>query len=230
MAQKAPIDNNYKNPPPVHFENILEELPKNMKGIRPLIESPEITIKKAIRNSLIISLVMLIITSSAVYFAYLNITKMAANLQNKQNLIYLASRKSQTNIELLKLWTRIGPKYEKINNTLPASKDLLDYTGVLAQIATKTSVSQKIQLQTPKTQDSIPANNSTNQISSTTKNGSSVDYTIELKGGFDQFISYIDKLENAPFFTQITSLNFSSSQNLDKDANASISAKLYTYP
>lgn len=187
-------------------------------------------IKKATHNLWIVSLVMLVITSGTIYFAYLNITKMASDIQNKQNLIYLASKKSQTNVELLNLWTKIGPKYEAINNTLPAANDLLGYTGILAKIATETGVSQKVQLQTPKTQTSNKANNSTNKTNEVAENGSSVDYTIELKGNYDQFINYINKLENAPYFTQITSLNINSSQNLASDATVSISAKLYTYP
>lgn len=230
MAQKAPIDDNIKTPPPAHFEKSLGEMPDNIDGIRPLIESPEAAIKKAVRKSIVISLVAILLTAGAVYFAYGKIIKLSKESQGKQNLIYQASRKNQTNADLLRIWKDFGPKYDQINNILPASNDLLGYTGELEKIAAATAVTQNVQLQTPKTTVSNLPQKTSDKDQVASKKGSSVDYSIELKGNFDQFINYINALEGAPYFTQITSLNLSGGQSLNQNAAASIGAKVYTYP
>lgn len=223
MAQKTPIDDNIISPPPAHFE-------KSLKGMRPMIESPDLAIKKAVRISILFSLVAILITAGLIYFAYMKILKLSADSQVKQNLIFQASRKNQANAELVRIWQEVGPKYDQINNTLPASNDLLGYTGELEKIAALTGVIQNVQLQMPKaTVSNLPTDKS-DQVATSTKKGSFVDYSIELKGNFDQFINYINELENAPFFTQISNFNFSLSQNINQEASVNIGAKVYTYP
>lgn len=214
---------NPKTPLSVVPDNFLESLPENLNGIRPMIESPDLVIRKAFRRALIVILVTIIVGSGAFFYARGKIIKLTDSLQVKQNLIYRTVRRSQTNADLLRIWQSIGPNYDKINDSLPSSGDLISYAGELDTIAKTANVTQSVKLQ-------APAVASGDQAANNASKGSSVDYTIELKGGLNQFIDYIDKLEKAPYFTQITNFTFTSTQNLDSESTASIGAKLYTYP
>lgn len=229
MAQKASIEANSQIPPPARFENALGD--QDVEGIRPILQSPQEVIKTAIRRSVLICLISITVTAGAIYFAYLNISKNAADLQNKQDLVYEASQQGQTNSNMLRMWQVIGPKYAALDNLLPSPSDLLSYTGVLEKIAGSSGVTQNVQLATPSaTSANLPSTSANLSTVDTAAKGSSIDYSINLSGNLTQIISYINQLENAPFLTQIISMNLNGSQGLEQNSTGTVGAKVYTYP
>ncbi|MDO8686628.1 MAG: hypothetical protein Q7K11_00260, partial [Candidatus Berkelbacteria bacterium] len=118
------------------------------KGIKQFSEEPEVVIKKAMRKTVLLVVLFLLITSGGVLFVTRKAKAMSQDLQNKQNLIYLANRQIQLATEILQNWKEIEPNVDKINNALPPSNDLLGYLGELEKIAIATGVSQNIKLQT----------------------------------------------------------------------------------
>ena len=229
MAQKAPVDENLKTPPPVKIESLApKEETDHLKGVRPYIDAPEAVIKRATRNSIILVLLTAVISAGILYFAWRQISKLATSLQSKQNLIYLTGQQNQTSAELERQWAEISPNIPKIEAMLPSSNDLLGYMGELEKIAKDSGVQQtiKFQNQNQSTKTNLPG-----QTNQNTKKESSVEYTIELKGSFDQIISYLSSLEKAPYFTKIISFNMTTSQNTDKEniSTATIGAKVFTY-
>lgn len=210
----------------IDLTKITENIPDHLEGVKPYIESPEVVIKKAIRTSLLVSLTMIIITILGIYFVIGKISKLSADLQNKENLIYTSSKQSAISSDIVRQWTTVQPNFDKIENSLPSSNDLLGYVGVLEKIAQDSGVQQNIKLQAspaPKTA------NSSNKNQQTNSKGSSISHTVDLKGNLGQFIQYLSSLEKAPYFTQLTTLNISSNQGLTNESTATIGIKLYTY-
>ncbi|AKM82348.1 TPA: hypothetical protein DD449_04615 [Candidatus Berkelbacteria bacterium] len=188
-----------------------------------IIEDPKVTIRKAVRKTTVISLSVIIITIAAIFFLVKEINKKTLAIQTKQNLIYSTNQKANASAELMRQWLEIAPNMEKINNSLPAASNLLDYMGELEKIASEVGVSQNVKIQ------SVPTNGVV--VGSVVPKGASVEYTIELKGDFNQFDDYLSRLENAPFYTQITAVNYIGPDSTSKTSigSATIGAKVYTF-
>ncbi len=195
-----------------------------ISGIKPYMEEPEMVKKRAMRKSILLIILILVIAASLIFFAYRKVSKMAKNMQDKQNLIYLSNQQMQMSTDLARQWNEIVPNIPKIEATLPSSTDLLGFVGALEQIAQSTGVSQNVKLQN-QAQGQTPVN----LPGKTQTKGSSVDYTVELKGNFDQIINYLAAVEKAPYFTKVVSFNLTNSGGADKSASATIGMKIYTY-
>jgi len=209
----------------VDIENLSSEASKDTK-IRPYIEAPEVVIKKAVRKTMILVIVFLLVSGGLVFYLVKKTSTLATELQNKQNLIFLTNESTQMSTDLLRQWKELEPNIGKINNSLPSSNDLLGYLGILEQISGASGVSQNIKLQTKATGQApvnLPGNNSASS------KGGSVDYTIELKGNLQQFVNYTQALTKAPYFTKITDFNITGTNGLNSDATATFGAKVYTY-
>jgi len=224
MAQKVDIENLTPTPSPAKFSQI--EAQKNAK-IKPLMDTPEQVLKKAIHKTAILVVIFLLATGGLIFYAIQNTSRLVRELQKKQNLIFLANQQTEMSTELLREWKEIAPNIDKINKSLPSSKDLLGYLGTLEEISLASGVIEDVKLQTSAANQNAPVN----LPGSTTGKGGSVDYTIELKGNLGQFVNYTRALEKAPYFTKITDFNItgSSSTGLNQDASATFGAKVYTY-
>jgi len=193
---------------------------QNLAGIKPYMKEPEMVKKKATRKSILLIILILVIAGGLIFFAYRSVSKMAKNMQDKQNLIYLSNQQMQMSTDLARQWNEITPNIPKIEAALPSSTDLLGFVGALEQIAQSTGVSQNVKLQTL-SQGQTPTKTQTK--------GSSVDYTVELKGNFDQIVNYLAAVEKAPYFTKVTTFNLTNAGGADKSASATIGMKVYTY-
>ena len=190
--------------------------------IKPIIEEPEVVIKKAIRKTVLLVVLFLLITTGGIFFVIKKTKAMSQNLQNKQNLIYLANRQIQFATEIMRQWKVIEPNVTKIDNALPPSNDLLGYLGGLEKIATEAGVSQNVKLQTSTasgTSKTTPVN-LPGQVAK--GKGGSVEHTIEIKGSLEQVVQYLILLEKAPYFTKVTSFNIT-------NTGATLGMKVYTY-
>ena len=224
MAQKVDVKENLKTPPPAKFEKIVQEIPQNIEGVKPFIEEPEAVIKKAIKKSIILISLVSLITAGAIFYGHREISKMTQNLQNKQNLIYLANRQVQMSTELEKEWTNIFPNIAKIEAVLPPSTDLLGFMGELEKIAQASGVQQTIKFQTQTVPTNLP------DQTKSQKKGSSVDYSVELKGNLDQINNYLLGVEKAPYFTKVITANFTGGLGMEKEATGTLEMKVFTYP
>lgn len=223
MAQKTPIDENLKTPPPAKIESFESASRNHLKGVRPYIEEPEVVIKKVVRTSILLIILLTLVTGGVIFYIFQKISQLGGDLQGKQNLIYLAGQQKEMSTELERQWKEISPNIPKIEGMLPAPDDLLGYMGELENIAKTSGVQQTIKFQNQEKTTNLPG-----QENQAAKKGSSVDYTIELKGNFDQIVNYLVSLEKAPYFTKVISINLASSQAAE--TQATIGAKVYTYP
>jgi hypothetical protein len=213
MAEKNKID----------LRKITEEIPSHLEGVKPYIEEPEIVIKKAVKRSIIVGLISILITVAGIIFLSREIEKLSSELENKQNLIYNANKQSVLNSRLAGEWEQIEPNLDRIDFSLPSSNDLLGYVGYLEKIGQEASLQQNIKLQ------ANTASKTASQNKTTTHKGGSITHTVDLKGNLTQFIQYINALEKMPYIVQVTNLNLSSNQGLQNEAMATVGIKLYTY-
>jgi hypothetical protein len=228
MAQKVDINQTQKTPPPEKLENIVKETepPKNLEGIKPYIEPPEMVIKKAIRKSILIILLIAVITGGIIFYSWRQINSKAAALQSQQNLIYLANQQLKMSSDLERQWPEIAPNIAKINAMLPQATDLLGFMGALESIAQASGVQQTIKFQNQNA-SSVPVN-IPGQIQPSTKGGS-VDFSVELKGNLSQINTYLANVEQAPYFTKVIDVNITGGQGADNQDSATIGMKVYTY-
>lgn len=186
-------------------------------GIRLYVEDPKQTIRRQIRRSFWIISLVLLLTAGLVFLAIQEIGKSAKNLAQKQNeLQTILSKNASTVLDqnLKNTWEEIAPYESKIKQALPDATNLLTYQGALEQVAQTVGVQISVSF-TP------------TQTKTATKT-TSIDHTVELKGNLGNFISFLEKLENLPYFVQVQNFNLTSPQGLDKDSSATLSLKVYT--
>jgi len=223
MAQKVDVSENQKTKPPEKFENIVKVEPQNLEGIKPYIEPPEVVIKKAIRRSELLILIIALLAGGVIFYSCLKISKLANSLQNQQNLIYLANQQIKMSSDLQRQWPEISPNILKVEAMLPPANDLLGFMGALEGIAQASGVQQTIKFQTQN------ANTPTNIPGQTQALGGSVDFSVELKGSLEQITTYLANVEKAPYFIKVTDVNITGGQGADNQAAATIGMKVYTY-
>ena len=146
------------NSQPVKFENIVEDIPKEIKGIKPYLEEPEKVVKKAATTSILVSIFLAITIAGLIYFAVEKINQETTKLQEMQNLSFLAEHESQNSEELKSKLADILPNKTKIATALPSSNDLLVYFSALDTLAKQTGVEQNVRFQTEPTSSSKPSN------------------------------------------------------------------------
>jgi len=185
------------------------------QGIRLYVEDPKFRIRRQIRRSFLIISLSLLLTAGLLFFAIQEIGKSAKTLTQKQNELQTIFAKNAGNVSdqnLKNTWEQIAPYESKIQQALPESTNLLPYQGALEQAAQKAGVQISVSF-TP------------TQTKTATK---TIDHTVELKGNLGNFTSFLEKLENLPYFVQVNSFNVTSSQGLDKESSATLSLKVYT--
>jgi len=226
MAQKVDISKDSKTKPPEKFEKIAKDVKPNLEGVKPFIEQPEVVIKRAIRRSILLILLIAVITGGVIFYAYRMISSKAINLANQQNLIYLANQQIKMSSDLQRQWSEISPNIAKIEAMLPASNDLLGFMGALEGIAQASGVQQTIRFQTQNA-TSTPVN--LPGQTQTPGKGGSVNFSVELKGSLDQITTYLTNVQNAPYFTEVTDVNITGGQGADNQYSATIGMKVFTY-
>lgn len=213
------------NNQPVKFENIVEDIPKEMSGIKPYLEEPEKVIKKAATTSILVSIFLAILIGGLIYFAVDRIKQETRKLQEMQNLSFLAEHESQNTEELKAKIKEIMPNKTKIEAALPSSNDLLVYFGALDILAKQAEVEQNVRFQTDSTSTRKPSNLPSQKVSAEPEG---VEHTIELKGGLAKINAYINGLEKLPYFVKIININIVGSQGLNSEGAASLTLKIYT--
>jgi len=190
----------------------------NFPGIRLYVEDPKLAIKRQIKRTLHVVIIVIVIGGLLLFGAIFRIKRDSSNLSDKEKMINQSIEEQGIEPASAELYQEILPHLEQIKNALPESTDLLSYQGKLDEAAKNAGVQISV-LFSP--QAKAPA---------TTKNYSSIDHQIEVKGKLENIIQFIQSLENLPYYVQISSFKISTLQGQDKDSSASIRVKIFTNP
>lgn len=182
----------------------------NTPGIRMYIEDPKVVIRRQIKRSLILIMAALILAAILIFLSVISIKKEAEAVSAKQNLIFTNVQNSTTNTSFDKNWQSISPYQAKIKDALPSSTDLLAYQGALELAAIASGVEISV------------------SFSSSQKALTGVDHKVDIKGKMANFIQFIGKIENLPYYVQINNFNLNSSEGLDQDSQGTLNLKVYT--
>jgi len=193
-------------------------------GIRLYTEDPQQVIKRQTRRSLLIIIIILILTAALLFVATDKIKKMAIILEQNQNLLKTNLEKNASevlNTELANNWRQISLYETEIINALPEANDLLGYQNVLEQAAQAAAVEISVSF----TSSQAKAANLPGVAQTKT---ASLDHNVEAKGSLINILTFLEKLENLPYFVQVNSFNITSSQGVDQTSSATLALKIYT--
>jgi len=193
-------------------------------GIRLYTEDPQQVIKRQTRRSLLIIIIILILTAALLFVATDKIKKMAIILEQNQNLLKTNLEKNASevlNTELANNWRQISSYETGIINALPEANDLLGYQNVLEQAAQAAAVEISVSF----TSSQAKAANLPGVAQTKT---ASLDHNVEAKGSLINILTFLEKLENLPYFVQVNSFNITSSQGVDQTSSATLALKIYT--
>lgn len=197
------------------------------RRLRLYLEDPEVMISREIRHSAIIVLVVIIINILVMFFLVTKIKQEAAALGQKESLIYLTTQRNQLNADLEKNWPEISPIVPKIKNALPDPTDLLNYQASLEQAAEQVGVEISVAFSAPTN------NNPSNLPDSSSKSQQSyagVGHQVKITGSLAGISQFLANLEKLPYYVQINNFNLKSEENIQKQATAELSLKIYTSP
>lgn len=192
-------------------------------GIRLYIEDPQTVINKQIKKSLIIIIGVLVVAGLLIFGATISIKRQAQKLAETENQIYLSLNSNELDLDLLQNWESISPYTDKINQALPPSTNLLAYQSALESAAQAAGVKVSISFSVlPK-----PINPSAGQKYQT------IEHSLELVGNQTSFNQFLEKIENLPYYVEISSFNQSSTASSSEQAageelKATLSLKVYT--
>ena len=193
-------------------------------GIRLYTEDPQQVIKRQTRRSLLIIIIILILTAALLFVATDKIKKMAIILEQNQNLLKTNLEKNASevlNTELANNWRQISSYETEIINALPEANDLLGYQNALEQAAQAAGVETSVSFASSQAKAAnLPGVAQTKTAS--------LDHNVEAKGSLINILTFLEKLENLPYFVQVNSFNITSSQGVDQASSATLALKIYT--
>lgn len=195
------------------------QLAPNLPGIRLYIEEPQVVIRREKRRAIFVILGVLILGGLILTGLVLKINKVSLALSNKQGLIHLALNQNNLNADLEKNWPSIAPLIPKIKESLPDSSDLLVYQGALEAAASAAGA-----------QISVSFSSGDGSRQNNLKTASNIDHQVEVRGSLISFAQFLENLEKMPFYVQVNSFKLTSGKDINQEAAATLSLKVYTNP
>jgi hypothetical protein len=166
------------------------------------------------------AIIAVVIASIAVLFCSRQIVKISKTIQEQKTL----SRNIELRVESLNNLRRdfqtVGDADEKIKSALPPIDNILDFSSVLENLASKDSLSETINFESPSSSN-ISIDNTPLYV---------VNYDLTLNGGnITTLTNYLKKFEQLPYFTSASSVSLDSGANAGWDSNSTlvINAKIY---
>lgn len=172
-------------------------------------------LKKILRQAM--GAIMFVLVSLAVCFYIAGrINQISADVADKKDMLFL-SQNSQEQFTLLKEdYQKISPYLEKVNNMFPSSENLLPFISEMESLATTSGVLQSFKFESAGLQ-SVPDLN-LNKIA----------FNIMLNGNMPQLLAYLNSIEKASYFLQISSLSVTASQQgIEGQGQMSVRGDLY---
>ena len=165
-------------------------------------------------------LVIIALTSSAIYFFSKQIKKINLTMNEKKEMDYLISNREQVNNKIKTDFLTIDPAYEqKINDALPSVFNILPFVDSLDSLSKKYSFEQTTSFSQPG-----PALGG-NVMSLTV-----INFNLNIQGtNVDNFVSFLKDFEKLPYFTSINSISYLSSGKVGWQENSiiNISGSVY---
>jgi hypothetical protein len=201
---------------PVNNPNQLNQYP----GIRFYVEDPAMAIGRAIKRTLVISVVFLSLTALLIFWATSLIKKETATLALEEKQIQATLEEQSLDPNLEKTYNEIAPKADKIKAALPGASDLLGYQAALEEAAKNSQVTIAVIFSSQAKTANLPGQKKAAY--------SGIEHTAEIKGKIENIIEFVRALENLPYYSQITSFKISSPQDQGKDSSATLTLKVFT--
>lgn len=143
------------------------------------------------------------------------INRISADLTDKKEMLFL-SQNSQEQFTLLREdYQKISPYLGKVNNVFPSSENLLPFINEMESLAVLSGVQQSFKFESTGLQP-IP-DLSLNKIA----------FNIMLSGDMSKFLVYLNNLEKAPYFLQVSSLIIAATQGIESQGQMSVRGNLY---
>jgi hypothetical protein len=173
-------------------------------------------IKKAI-----ISLFIIALSFSAVYFLGKQIKKINFAMAEKKEMDYLISNREQINNRITTDFSLVDRSYqEKINDALPSVFNILPFVDALDSLAKKYSFEQTTNFSPPVPAPEISGPNTLMAIN----------FNLNIQGSnVDNFISFLKDFERLPYFVTINNISYLGSGKVGWQENSTIniSGSLY---
>lgn len=125
----------------------------------------------------------------------------------QRTLSMVLERRSETLSKLKNDFDAVGEVDEKIKGAMPPADNILDFVAALESMASKHSIQQSLNFNTP--------------------SDSSIDYSINLSGNVFALISYLKDFEKLPYLTGVNSVNIVSQGDWTDSSSVYLAAKLY---
>lgn len=187
-------------------------------------------LKVEIIKSLGIALTFLIVILVAIYILSGQIAKISRDVTQSRAAITILESKGQVAEELKKNFAAIGDGDKKIEEAFIEAKDIGKFIDELESIAKRNELEQNLRFNTPTPSETPLTPDQPVKELALTK----VAYTISLNGDLISLNKYLQELEKAPYFSNITSMTIVSLPNATNweeiritSATVSIEAQLY---
>jgi len=181
----------------------------NFPGLRLYTEDPQTAIRRQIRKTIYIVIIVLVMSAALLFWTIGAIKKEENNLVSKEEAIQLGQKKQAIEPAAEKNFQEILPFVGQINRALPSSTDLLDYQSALEEMAKKDEVQIAVNF-------------------SAAAAGGAVEHTLDVKGQIPNIIQFVEDLENMPFFVKIVSFKINSSAQTNQESTLTAVLQIFT--
>lgn len=169
-------------------------------------------LKSSVKAALVIAIAIVVIL-----FSVRQIKKISASLEQKVTLNSIIEQKSETALKLKNDFEVVGDRDKKIEEALIPAENVLEFVGILENLATRHALQQTLRFSSP-----VPVESSAMKLSS-------IGYDVSLSGNIAALTGYLKDFEKLPYFTGISSvnLNTASPQGWNDVSTITIQAKIY---
>jgi len=165
-------------------------------------------------TKIIIALIIMALSATAVYFLSTQITKINLSLGEKKNMNYLIVNRETVNNKIKTDFLEVDPDYQaKINSSIPSVYNVLSFVDAMESLAKKYSFKQTLTFDQP-----VPVTDLAGPVSLT-----KIKFNLIInEANINNFVSYLQDFERLPFFASVDSINYLGTSNSGWENNSSI--------
>lgn len=179
-----------------------------------MLTKKQFAIKIIINLALTLVVILVVITATTILGG--EISKTADALHSKASLIKLVESRSLDAAMLQKKLEPLGDIDAKIESAFPTQDNVVDFVSAMDALAVQSQVTQTLSFNAPNpipSSDILPL--------------AVMEYSGTVTGPVNILSAYLKNFEDMTFFTQITSMNLTSSSGWSNDATLNFQARLY---
>lgn len=165
-------------------------------------------------KKVLICLVVVSLSSWAIYFFSKQINKINSTMAEKKEMDYLISNRDQVNNKIRVDFQTVDENYQqKINDALPSVFNILPFVDSLDSLAKKYSFNQTTNFSQP---SPILDNNGSLKLTV-------INFNLNIQGtNAENFTSFLKDFEKLPYFTSINSISYLSAGKVGWQENSTI--------